>query len=534
MMEERDDRHADHDPPASRLPGWLTETPYWAISAVAHVILVLFIGGIVLLQTEDKRPEVRTVVRAEFKPQPYDPRADRDVIKKPVITETEREQPIVKHKPNEIQAEIPNGVDENKLTNKNLEAEAINDAFAIGGGGDASAYGNRSGRGSLSREGGNKATEAAVLAALHWLRRHQHPDGHWSGADFRHQCDDPSKPCAMADEGYSDGRGFADHDVGLTGLAMLAFLGYAHTHRDGEVREFRTVMKRAMDWMLAQQVMKDGENPDHVGRYGPTTAEEWMYSHAIATMAMGELLFLSQDRLKLRRSVEAATHFCMASQNEGFGWKYKYKGGTNDTSVTGWMVLALKTSKSCAALRLVNTDKEKFTQHFDWALAWFARSTAKISGRTGYEAPGDAGSKLLTGYPEPYPFSKEPSCMTAVALLCRLFAGENHRSDDIKKGVSVLAQEPPTWARQRGKQMSKINMYYWYYATYAMFQYGGQAWKDWNLAMQAALLPNQRRLGCEDGSWDPVGEWGLAGGRVYATAINAMTLEVYYRFQRTQ
>ncbi|MGE3164680.1 MAG: prenyltransferase/squalene oxidase repeat-containing protein [Planctomycetota bacterium] len=533
MAEEYDDQDGGYEEPESRLPGWLTETPYWAISAVAHVILVLFIGGIVLLKTEDDAPETQTVVKREFKPQTYDPRTKRDMVKKPEILEPEKKKPILKLKPDEVKAEIPKGVDENKLTNKNLQADSVNDAFGTGGGA-AGAYGNRSGRGSLSREGGSEATEAAVLAALHWLRRHQHPDGHWSGADFFHQCKDPSKPCAMAEEGFSDGRGFADHDVGLTGLAMLAFLGYAHTHRDGEVKEFRTVMKRAMDWMLKQQVMKDGENPDQIGRYGPTTAEEWMYSHAIATMAMGELLFLSQDRLKLQRSVEAATNFCMASQNEGFGWKYKFKGGTNDTSVTGWMVLALKTSKSCAAIRLVNTDKEKFTQHFDWALAWFARSTAKISGRTGYETPGDAGSKLLKGYPEPYPFSKEPSCMTAVAVLCRLFAGENRRSDDITKGIGILEKEPPTWARQRGKQLSKINMYYWYYATYAMFQYGGSAWKDWNIKMQQALVPNQRQLGCEDGSWDPIGEWGLAGGRVYATAINAMTLEVYYRFERTE
>ena len=42
----------------------------------------------------------------------------------------------------------------------------------------------------------------------------------------------------------------------------------------------------------------------------------------------------------------------------------------------------------------------------------------------------------------------------------------------------------------------------------------------------------QRRAGCEDGSWDPVGEWGAAGGRVYSTAICAMTLEVYYRYLR--
>ena len=32
------------------------------------------------------------------------------------------------------------------------------------------------------------------------------------------------------------------------------------------------------------------------------------------------------------------------------------------------------------------------------------------------------------------------------------------------------------------------------------------------------------------GSWEPIDRWGGEGGRVYATAINALTLEVYYRY----
>jgi len=39
------------------------------------------------------------------------------------------------------------------------------------------------------------------------------------------------------------------------------------------------------------------------------------------------------------------------------------------------------------------------------------------------------------------------------------------------------------------------------------------------------------RDACVYGSWDPIDAWGTAGGRVYATAINALTLEVYYRYE---
>jgi hypothetical protein len=53
--------------------------------------------------------------------------------------------------------------------------------------------------------------------------------------------------------------------------------------------------------------------------------------------------------------------------------------------------------------------------------------------------------------------------------------------------------------------------------------------------MIKALLDSQRKgIICEDGSWDPIDECGTAGGRVYSTALGAMTFEVYYRFTRTQ
>jgi hypothetical protein len=71
-----------------------------------------------------------------------------------------------------------------------------------------------------------------------------------------------------------------------------------------------------------------------------------------------------------------------------------------------------------------------------------------------------------------------------------------------------------------------------YFGSNAVFQADPSGWPTWNDRLQRALLPSQRMSGCADGSWDPVGEWSLAGGRVYATAINALSLEVYYRLAR--
>lgn len=519
VNEEHPEEEFEYDDENPDTGGWLSNTPYWLISIAAHAILLFVLGGVIVLEKVQQEEERRTVVRKEIKPPAYDPTKKRDIERKPEILEKKKKDPIKLLKPDKI-SRTPRGTSKNNKTNKNIKNQ-LNDAFGMTGAG-AGAYGNRFGKGSLSREGGSEATESAVLAALMWLKRHQHPDGHWSSNGFL-------RPDGCDQE---DGDGFDGYDVGCTALAMLAYLGFGHTHESGEFPEFVAVMRKAMDWMIAQQV-KDAD-PKLNGLFGlpRDDADEWIYNHSIATMAMSELLLLSHDKIKLSKPVENATKWCLRAQNPGYGWKYGYQAGRNDTSVTGWMVLALKTAKVCAQSRYIKIRKKDFDPAFEGALKWFGSCTSDRSGICGYENPGDEGSRLQAAYPEPYPYSKDLSCMTAVSVLCRIFAGEKTSSAAIKSGTAVLMDEIPRWRPQQGKRKSKINLYYWYYATYAMFQIGGSKWREWNEAMIDALVQNQRQGGCEDGSWDPVGEWGVAGGRVYNTAIGAMTLEVYYRFAR--
>ena len=73
-------------------------------------------------------------------------------------------------------------------------------------------------------------------------------------------------------------------------------------------------------------------------------------------------------------------------------------------------------------------------------------------------------------------------------------------------------------------------MYYAYYTTLTMFQIGGEHWKTWNEGLKKMLLPNQRRDGDFDGSWDPFPGHEKSSGRAYTTAVGAMCLEVYYRY----
>jgi hypothetical protein len=117
--------------------------------------------------------------------------------------------------------------------------------------------------------------------------------------------------------------------------------------------------------------------------------------------------------------------------------------------------------------------------------------------------------------------------MTAVALLCRVFLGQTPETHPVMSlAADTMLKLPPVWDTTSGA----IDMYYWYYASFALYQMGGKWWDPWNKKMTAAVLRSQRQDGNAKGSWDPVDPWGDDGGRVYSTAIMCLCLEVYYRY----
>ena len=529
--------------PAERVT-WLLATPSWALSALLHLILILFLIGMVTRQPVSRPPDIGgpispipTRVPLEKRPV-YDslakriPDRGRRLPRLPdtkVAVEKERLAELREVEPGEMAWDMPKGTGFESATNAqiadNVPTPFTSDAMGVGDGA-AAAWGARTGEGrAKATEKVPEHVEDVVRAALEWLLRHQSLDGSWQAAGFTERC---AKACRnVSAERYGDGRGSTEHDVGVTALAMLAFTGDGHTHRHSESPEYAECLRKAADYLLKVQVHSNDPATD--GCYGEARGEQWIYDHAIATMAMAELLLLSGDVIRLKKSVSDATKLCLRAQNDGRGWRYGIRPGDNDTSVTGWMVLALKTAR----VARLDISREEFDRAFKGAMTWVNYAT-DARGRTGYLSPGDSGSMLAAlARDGAYPYSKEPSCMTAVGVLCRTFSGESRTSLPVRGGVKILMQALPRWQESQGGSLSTVNMYYWYYGSYALFQYGGEEWKRWNKAMVDTLLARQRQGNiCEDGSWDPIDEWGSVGGRVYATALGAMTFEVYYRFCR--
>ncbi|RME76662.1 MAG: hypothetical protein D6776_00900 [Planctomycetota bacterium] len=508
---------------------WLILTSSYGISAMIHVGLLLMALFIYWADTPEPEQQAIVLPKLEQKKQEYDPEKKRALHRKPQIQNpTEVEKPIKELEEEVTKTETPKGTSFDNLSNKNLDSESANDAFGTAGGA-AGRYGSRFGTGRASRYGGSAATESAVHAALRWLQRHQDPDGKWSAAEFSKNCKTTcSGPDYRSASGRGPGAGDPRFDVGVTGLALLAFLGDGHSHKSSPYPEFKRAVNKGLKFLRRTQ-KRDGA----IG-YGDK--EQTIYNHCIATMALCEAYGMTGD-FTLKRPAQKAVTWLVKAQNPGAGWKYVPNSGKNDTSVTGWAVLALKAAKA-AGLKVPKAA-------FEGALAWFERVTSdggpgKPPGLVGYMRAGDGGAAInrkLLAHPEVYPKFEGVPTMTGVSVICRIFTGQRRTHERIKQGVRVLMSHLPKWQGDK-KTKNETNFYYWYYATYGVFQgtrINSREWKKWNKAMQEALLGDgtnrQRMGGDEDGSWDPVGEWCIAGGRVYATAINALTLEIYYRYE---
>jgi Ca-activated chloride channel family protein len=343
-----------------------------------------------------------------------------------------------------------------------------------GGGGGAGRLGR--GRSLVARGGGGAVTEDAVLAALKWLSKNQKPDGSWDATE-------------------------EDFRIGTTALSLLPFLGAGYSHLSKDTYDqvcFGDVVRKALQYLLSKQ--------DPEGCIGPREAQKYMYGHAISALALSEAYGNTGSNL-FKDQAQKAIDFLVAAQNPGKAWRYSARCGDNDTSVTAWAMMALK-SAELSALTFPRSA-------YDGIRAWL-KEVSDDSGRAGYTSKGAPGPDAAF---DPH------ETLSAVSLLARILM-DRDRVD--ARVAEFLARDLPEW---KGTQ---IDFCYWFFASHALFQYDGPAgprWKAWNEKLKAALVDNQvAAKGDTKGSWDPVDRWSPAAGRAYATALNAMTLEVYYRY----
>ena len=328
--------------------------------------------------------------------------------------------------------------------------------------------------------GGSASATASVDAALVWLASTQEDDGSWDPSRWGGGLE--AKVAGHDREGAGIGA-----NTGITGLAILAFLGNGQSHLEGI---YRKNVQRGLEFLLRSQA-PDGNLA------GPARKFAKMYCHGMASLALSEALAMSGDS-RIRPYVEKAVEFTVKAQHPiSGGWRYQ-PGDMGDMSQFGWQVMALN-SAALAGVPVPQKTREGM-------LHFLQRCEQGIHGGLASYQPGERPTRS----------------MTAEALACRYFLDLAPDESLVNEAVTYVMGEMP--------QAGIANEYYWYYATMALYQTQGPMWTRWNEALQRELLKRQRTDGHLAGSWDPNTVWGGYGGRVYTTAMATLSLEVYYRY----
>ncbi len=311
-------------------------------------------------------------------------------------------------------------------------------------------------------------------------------------------------------------------DVGVSALAFRALL---HSRLPDPAVQTARALARAASWLLARQDADDGQlgAGAAVRRFDPITGKPYLliempakanYSHAMATLALAEASS-RWNSVAMRDAAQHGLEFIERSRNPYLAWRYAYPpDGDNDVSVTGWMLQALGAG---AAAGLAIDDSALRD-----GLGFLDQMTDPSNYRTGYHEKGSLSGR------QPDDVDKWPSdqseAMTAMALIARQIGGRRPATDPmINGGLQLPMAKLPVWDEAAGS----VDFCYWHLGTRALQSIGGRSAESWRRSLENAVVSHQRSSGCERGSWDPqVDPWGDDGGRVYATALNALTLEI--------
>ncbi len=334
------------------------------------------------------------------------------------------------------------------------------------------------------------ATEEAIELGLTYLAKTQNEDGSWSlqghGTEVALQS-----------------------NTAATGLCLLAFQGAGYTHREHQYIE---TVNRGLQYLVRIQ-KANGDLYQSENQISDQNVA--LYSHGIAALALCEAYGMTQDP-ELKGPAQLCLDYIVNTQHrQRGGWRYAPQVSA-DTSVTGWMMMALK-SGQLSGLDVPDSTYNGIDQWLQVA-----------------QSPDRPDRYRYNPFAPDTPTQRHgrtsTPTMTAVGMLMRMYLGWRRDTPAMQSAADYLLEFPPEIGTTQSPQR---DTYYWYYATQVMFHMGGETWYEWNRSLNPLLLESQIKSGPLAGSWDPMrpvpDRWAIHAGRLYVTTMNLLNLEVYYR-----
>ncbi|MCH2135399.1 MAG: terpene cyclase/mutase family protein [Phycisphaerales bacterium] len=279
----------------------------------------------------------------------------------------------------------------------------------------------------------------------------------------------------VEDGSFGTGR-YAQH-AGVSAVAGMAFMSNGSLCDRGR---WAPQVRSVVDFLLG-----------HVQPSGLIAAETShgpMYGHGFATLLLAEIYGSSHRDDDVREALARAIDLIVRTQNEEGGWRYQPVPADADVSVTICQVMALRSARTAG----IAVPRETI----DRAVAYVKRC----------QNPDGGFRYMLREGPAAWP-------RTAAGVATLYYAGI-YEDEAIEQGLDwLMANAMP------GKGTARQSHWFYgqYYAAQAMYQAGGDRWKNWWPAAQQTLLSRQS----SNGAWvDP------HVGTAYGTAMALISLQL--------
>ena len=329
-------------------------------------------------------------------------------------------------------------------------------------------------------------SEQALARGLKWLAQNQGPEGNWTS-----------------------------NDLGLVSTGALAFLAAGHAPGRGP---YGQTVQRALDYVL--------ENCSNSGLLNVADERRGMYNHGLATFVLGQTYGTADER-RVGPVLDRALKLISRTQAADGGWDYvaRRQSRGHDLSLAVMQALALRSA--------VDSGLEVPPEVVDLAIK---------SVREHYTPQGcayKAEEEEQRKHPGQFTYTKGSGrgslAMASAGVVCLQEFGQY---DDwrIEKNMEFISKDvnekaKPEEARKRRR--SPYDAYTLYYTAQALYQVGGEYWRQCYPPLRDSLIASQiedPKSPERDGMWQSQGQVSGRPGELYMTSVACFVLAIPNRY----
>jgi hypothetical protein len=322
-----------------------------------------------------------------------------------------------------------------------------------------------------------KASEAAI----EWLAKNQGNEGNWES-----------------------------NDLGLVSLGTLAFMSAGHLPGRGKYGEN---VQKAVDYVLS--------NAQKSGLLNIAAKGRDMYNHGLSTFVLTQAYGMCNDRRIGAALDKALKLICQVQCGDG-GWDYvaEKQARGHDLSLAVMQAKAIRGAMD-SGLKIPQRNIEQAIA----SVRGYYRPTGGPDGKA-----KEYGNHPMADRPGRFTYEGKSgtTAMAAAGVVClqefgqyddfRIYRSIDEVIHDVKNRMKVEQGKLP------------FDAYTMYYVAQALYQVGGERWRENYPRVRDAVVKSQSGSADQDrGSWQ---EGRVSGkpGKLFGTAVGAFTLNIPNRF----